>query len=143
MTATLAGPLGSVATIEFVDALPGFPEDRQFAFTSLEETGVLWALESITSPGLRFVAAVPEAFFPDYSPVVDSATVAGLTEDTSELVLLVILTVSGSIVTATANLLAPLIVAPSTGRALQVVLGDDPIDLRAPLRPALGSNLTP
>jgi flagellar assembly factor FliW len=41
--------------------------------------------------------------------------------------------VSGSIVTATANLFAPLIVAPSTGRAMQVVLADDTMDLRAPL----------
>jgi flagellar assembly factor FliW len=138
VTATVAAPLGSLATVEFVEPILGFPDDRVFAFSSLEDTGVLWALQSTRTPALRFVVAVPDAFFPAYSPVVDAKVVAPLSDEPDELQLLVILTVSGSIVTATANLFAPLIVAPSTGRALQVVLADDTMDLRAPLRPTSG-----
>jgi flagellar assembly factor FliW len=51
---------------------------------------------------------------------------------------LVILSVSGSIRTATANLFAPLIVAPNCHRGMQVVLADDTVPLRAPLQAAVG-----
>jgi flagellar assembly factor FliW len=139
VTATLAQPLGSVTSVEFVEPILGFTDERHFTLTRLEDSGVLWALESTRTSGLRFVLAVPEPFFPDYAPVVDAHVVAPLSSDPAELAVLVILTVAGSIVTATANLFAPLILAPSTGRAMQVVLTDDTLDIRAPLRPSQAS----
>ncbi len=131
--------LASVTDVEFVSPILGFADESQFQLVSLERTGVLWALESARTPGLRFIVSVPEPFFPDYSPVVDADVVAPLLDEpveldsADELQLLVILTVSGPIASATANLLAPLIVAPRTGRAMQVVLGDETMPLHAPL----------
>jgi flagellar assembly factor FliW len=140
-TMTATAPLASVSELEFVAPIPGFAGEDRFRLASLERTGVLWALESARTEGLRFIVAVPEPFFPNYSPVVDADVIAPLLEDAgsldaSALQLLVILTVAGPIATATANLLAPLIVAPATGRVMQVVLGDDTLSLRAPLSAA-------
>jgi len=132
-TAALVPP-DSTTDIEFVTPILGFEEERTFRLTSLEANGVLWALESTRTPGLRFVVAPPELFFPDYAPEVEESTVGPLSSEPSELLLLVILTVSGALATATANLLAPLVLAPSSRRAMQVVLADDTLPLDAPLR---------
>lgn len=135
MTATLL-PLGSLSTVEFIEPILGFDDERHFQLSCLEESGVLWELQSTRTPGLRFVVCVPGPFFPDYAPTVDETVVAPLTDDLAELAVLVILTVTGSIVTATANLLAPLVIAPSTGRAMQIVLADDTLSLHAALHSA-------
>jgi flagellar assembly factor FliW len=135
-------PLTSLTQVEFIEPILGFAGESIFRLVSLEGSGVLWALESTITAGLRFVTAVPEPFFPDYSPRVDVDVVAPLLgadevePDASSLQLLVILSVSGTISTATANLLAPVILAPATGRAKQIVLTDDTLSLRAPLSPA-------
>jgi flagellar assembly factor FliW len=139
----VANSLAEVAEVEFIEPILGFAGESRFRLVSLEHTGVLWALESTHTEGLRFVVAVPEPFFPAYSPVVDAHVVAPLLdadqapEDASGLQLLVILTVTGAITTATANLMAPLIVSLATARARQVVLTDDTLSLRAPLSPAV------
>jgi flagellar assembly factor FliW len=65
---------------------------------------------------------------------VDEAVVAPLEADPTGLLVLVILTVTGPLDTATANLLAPLVVAPSSRRGMQIVLADDTLPLDAPLR---------
>jgi len=122
--------------LEFVGPILGFEDERHFALLPLEQSGTLWALESTTTPSLRFVVAAPERFFPDYVPVVDEHTLVPLGADGDELTVLVILTVNGPIKTATANLLAPVVVAARSGRAMQVVLSDDTLQVRAPLQQA-------
>jgi flagellar assembly factor FliW len=119
--------------LEFVAPIPGFEGETGFLLSSLEPNGLVWSLVSTRSPGLRFIAITPAPFFPDYEPTIDEAAVAGLEAQSDELTMLVLLTVSGSIHDATANLLAPVIVAPSRGRAVQIVLDDDTLPLRAPL----------
>jgi flagellar assembly factor FliW len=119
--------------VEFVSPILGFDDETSFTLAPLESTGVLWSLTSTRSPELTFVVAPPEPFFPDYAPAVDEASISLLDAGEDELSLLVIISVSGSIRDATANLLAPLILAPSRHRAMQVVLGDDTLALRAPL----------
>jgi flagellar assembly factor FliW len=123
--------------IEFVGPILGFEDERSFALSPLEATGTLWTLESTRTPHLRFVVAAPQPFFPDYVPVVDDAAVAQLQADGAELTVLVILTVDGPIRAATANLLAPLVLAPASQRAMQIVLADDTHSVHAPLSAAI------
>jgi flagellar assembly factor FliW len=123
--------------IEFVGPILGFEDERSFALSPLEATGTLWTLESTRTPQLRFVVAAPQPFFPDYVPVVDDAAVAQLQADGAELTVLVILTVDGPIRAATANLLAPVVLAPAQQRAMQIVLTDDTHSVHAPLSAAL------
>jgi flagellar assembly factor FliW len=49
--------------------------------------------------------------------------------------LLVVVSVQNGIADATANLLAPIVLVPETGRAMQVVLDDPLLPLRSPLLP--------
>ncbi|MGI8666921.1 MAG: flagellar assembly protein FliW [Jatrophihabitans sp.] len=124
--------------IAFAAPIPGFEQERDFDTVALDAHGVLYALRSARTPGLRFVVAAPARFFPDYTPSLMPSDVAALGVcDGDEVLVLVIVTVTNTIADATANLLAPIVVAAGTGSAVQLVLPDADLPLRAPLlRPA-------
>jgi len=127
------------AQISFTTPIPGFEDERDFAVSALDGHGVLYALRSTRSPGLRFVVAAPGRFFPDYSPSLLPADVAALgVSDGDEVLVLVIVTVTNGIADATANLLAPIVIAAGRGTAVQLVLPDSDLPLRAPLLRAAG-----
>ncbi len=120
--------------IAFTLPIPGFPDEREFTVTELDEHGVLFALRSVRTPGLRFVLAAPGRFFPRYQPVLMPADVAALgVSDGDEVLVLVVVTVTDGIADATANLLAPIVIAADRGTAVQLVLADGDLPLRAPL----------
>jgi len=120
--------------LRFAEPIPGFPDEREFAVTPVDPTGVLYALRSVRTPGLRFVMAAPGAFFPDYEPDLVPGDLVGLgVGGGDEVIVLVMVTVTDSIADATANLLAPIVIAPNTSAAVQLVLADSRWPLRAPL----------
>jgi flagellar assembly factor FliW len=120
--------------LTFANPIPGFEAEREFDVAALGEDGVLHELRSRRTEGLRFVVAAPGRFFPDYKPVLLPADVSALGLGDGEQVLLqVIVTVGESIRDATANLLAPIAIAASSGAAVQLVLPDTDLPLRAPL----------
>ena len=120
--------------ITFATPIPGFEDERDFTVSALDAHGVLYALRSAKTPGLRFVVASPGRFFPDYAPLLDASDVSALgVADGDEVVLLVIVTVTNGITDATANLLAPIVIAADRGTAQQLVLADADLPLRAPL----------
>lgn len=111
--------------------LAGFPDTERYALVELPEASPLFLLRSLDESGLEFVVAPPAVFFADYAPELDDGTVERLgIADVAEVLLLVVLTVG--IGTATANLLAPIVINQRTRTAAQVILqGDWP--LRAPI----------
>lgn len=126
--------VGNAQHVEFVEPMPGFPEDRSFALAAVDPQGVLFTLRSLVRPELRFVVMPPAGFFPDYQPDITENHVAPLGPVTDiELQVLVIVSVKDGIADATANLLAPIIMIPESGRAMQVILDDTRLPLRAPL----------
>jgi flagellar assembly factor FliW len=114
--------------------LAGFPDLERYALVELPETSPLFLLRSVDESGLEFVVAPPAVFFADYAPELDDATVERLgINDAADVLLLVVLTVGSGIDTATANLLAPIVINQRTRAAAQVIVqGDWP--LRALLR---------
>jgi len=125
--------------ISFRTPIPGFEDDRDWDVCPLDAAGVLFALRSRQTPGLRFVVASPGRFFPEYRPSLLPADVAALgVSDGDEVLLLVVVTVTDSITDATANLLAPIVIAAEQGTAVQLVLPDGDLPLRAPLLSAAG-----
>jgi flagellar assembly factor FliW len=114
--------------------LAGFPDAERYALVEVPEASPLFLLRSLDQPGLEFVVAPPAVFFPDYAPELDDASAARLElTDAEDALLLVVLTVTGGVEKATANLLAPVVINQRTRSAAQVVVqGDWP--LRAPLR---------
>jgi flagellar assembly factor FliW len=123
-----------IPVIEMVRPLAGFPEHRRFALVSLDETGVLCHLRSIDDPELSFVVVPPYPFFPAYAPEVDDTVTTELgVEDESDLLALLVLTLADTPESATANLMAPVLVNHRTRQAGQYVLTDVELPMRAPL----------
>lgn len=113
----------AVPTIEFVAPMPGFPEHRRFVLLRLEDDGVIYALTSMDDPELRFIVVPPPPFFPDYAPEIDDETLALLdARDPDDLLVLLVVTAGETAGDSTANLLAPIVIARDTRRAVQAVL---------------------
>jgi flagellar assembly factor FliW len=126
-----------VPVLELIQPLAGFPDARRFALARLDETGLVCDLRSLDDPELSFVVVPPTPFFADYSPVIDDAVVAELElEGEDDLLALVVVTLGDTPESATANLLAPVLVNHRTQRAGQYLLSDADLPVRAPLSQA-------
>jgi flagellar assembly factor FliW len=134
-SATVTG-VEEVPELSFVRPLPGFAELRRYVLVEISgEAGqepVLFELRSLEEPGVRFLAAVPTAFFPDYAFELDEGECAELDlRDESDALVLVLLTVGRDPATTTANLLAPVVVNARTRSAAQVILSGTDWPVRA------------
>lgn len=135
MTApVMTAPVLDIPVIDLVHPLPGFPDQRQFALVSLDDTGLLCQLRSLDDPALRFLVVPPMAFFPDYAPEVGDDVVADLEiRSADDVIVLLVLTAGKSLEHTTANLMAPVVVNTVTRRASQVILDDPDLPIAAPL----------
>lgn len=122
--------------LDFAGSLPGLRDLRHFELAALDESGHLFALRSTERPEVRLFVVPPQPYFPDYAPRIDPSTRASLGIDDDDAVLLVVVHPGNGGEPPTANLLAPMAVNPTTGRAVQVVLDGDDWPLRAPLTAA-------
>jgi flagellar assembly factor FliW len=122
-----------IPVIDMISPMPGFPDHQRFALVQLDEAGVLCSLQSVEDPELRFLVVPPSAFFPDYAPVLDDATVAELgIASAADAIVLLVVNPGDDAGAATANLLAPVVVNLATRQGGQVVLDED-LPIRAPL----------
>jgi flagellar assembly factor FliW len=129
-----------IPVLQMVQPLAGFPDDRRFALARLDDTGLVCDLRSLDDPDLSFVVVPPASFFADYSPEIDESVTAELgIEDESDLLALVVVTLGDTPDSATANLLAPVLVNHRTQRAGQYLLSDLDLPMRAPLSSASAS----
>jgi flagellar assembly factor FliW len=125
-----------IPELVFGNGLPGFPDARRFALVRIgdEGEGPFAMLRCLDMPELEFVVVHPFEFFPSYAPELDDDTAARLDlRSADDAVILAIVTIPDEVKDATANLAAPIIVNRRTRQALQAVLGDIELDLRAPL----------
>ena len=130
---TAVSEVEELPELSFVRPLPGFGDLRRFVLVELPAgDGALFELRSLEEPAVRFVAAVPTAFFPDYAFDLDEGDCdqLGLTDETDALVL-VLLTMGGEAAATTANLLAPVVVNARTRQAAQVILSGSDWPVRA------------
>jgi flagellar assembly factor FliW len=123
-------------TLHFVEPLPGFDGLAEFTLSAIDDRGLLYSLRSVDDSGLRFVLTPADSFFPDYRPELTSVVSDALGAPAlADVELLLMLTISSGLVDATANMRAPIVVAPATGRAMQVVLDDDALSMNRRLIP--------
>lgn len=106
---------------------------RRFHLTALDDTGYLFALRSVDDPAVRLFVVPPGAYFPHYDPALDATVLESLGLRRADAVLLVVVRPGTDGEAPTANLLAPVVVDPTTGTAAQVVLDSDEWPLRARL----------
>ena len=127
----------ALPVIDFVAPMPGFPGDRHFLLVRLDDTGVLYALSSIETPGLRFLVVPPAPFFPEYAPEIDNETLSALAvKDPTNLLVLLVVTPGESTDEVTVNLMAPIVLDRETRRAVQLVLPKSDLPIRERLRSA-------
>lgn len=115
--------------VSFVSSMLGFGGFDEFVLEPLDETSLLYSLNSTMQSGPRLFLLDPTPFFPEYSPVVDASVASRIDADAPRV--LVIVTAGSETSQHTANLLAPVLLNEATGAALQVVLDDDSWPLRA------------
>ncbi len=126
-----------VPELHFVRPLPGFPDLARFVLVELgdgEEPAILYELRSLEQPHVRFLVAVPAAFFPRYGFDLDESDCKDLgLEDADDALVLVLLTSGADAAATTANLVAPVVVNARTRSAAQVILAGTDWPVRAPL----------
>lgn len=123
--------------IDFVQAPLGLMGLRRFRLHPLDESGLLFTLRSSEAEGVRLFVVDPAPYFPGYAPDVDEASLTALGLEGARPVLLTVVHPGDGVQGPTANLLAPIVVNPTTGAALQVVLDSDEWPLRAPFAAAV------
>jgi flagellar assembly factor FliW len=121
------------AHLTFVAPPPGLGEDTDFRLRPLDGADGLYALET-SDAGTRVFVLDAATYLADYAPVLSDDQVAQLelTDPDQALALVVANPGDGG---TTVNLLAPIVVNTTTGRAAQVILeGQD-----WPVRQLLGA----
>jgi flagellar assembly factor FliW len=119
--------------LHFPEGVIGFPELRDFVVMPNEKAGPLFWIQSVEDPMVAFVLTDPTNFFLDYKVVPDEEEMRKLAmqaEDDSYN--LSIVTVHQDR-TVTLNLQAPILYAPTTNRAIQVILDQGDYKTQTPL----------
>lgn len=120
--------------IEFPEGLLGFPECRSWAVLRGTKDGSAW-LQSADHSTLIFLLVDPFAFFDGYSAELSEGELRRLgVHDAAEIAVFSIVTLpsSGESI-CHANLQGPLVLNLGARRGIQVVLGEVPYGVRAPI----------
>ncbi len=135
-TPVMTEPETDTAFVEFVSAVPGFPDARTWGMEVWgdDPSSPFSVMRNVEMEGLEFVVVSPFVFFPDYEPELDDATAGslGLTGP-EEAMVLVVLTIGESIEETTANLLGPIVINTSNNRAVQAILHQPGLSTKTPL----------
>ncbi len=108
--------------LHFPAGMIGFPTLHDFVVMPNKKQGPLFWIQSVEEPQIAFVLTDPTNFFLDYSVVPDESEKTSLNlgpEDNSFVLSVVTVPPDQNI---SINLAAPILYAPSTNRAIQVIL---------------------
>ncbi len=119
--------------LTFPEGLVGLPALHSFIVMPNTKKGPLFWIQSVDDPLMAFILTDPTDFFLDYNVLPDEKEreILGI-DSTEQAVILSIVTVSETR-EITLNLAAPIIFAPSTNRAIQVILEDSPYSTKTKL----------
>lgn len=120
-------------TIHFPKGLLGFESLREFMVMPAESEDPLICLQSLEDPQVAFLMVDPQRYFPEYRVDIggQEAWGLGLEQDDAYCILTMITVHPDQSVTL--NLVAPVLYAPRTQRALQIVLENTEYSVRTPL----------
>lgn len=119
--------------LHFPGGLIGLPNLRRFVVMPNKKQGPLFWIQSIDDPDIAFVLTDPTNFFLDYHLAPEESEKKNLQiEDDDDVFVLSIVTVPQD-QKITLNLAAPILFAPKTNRAIQVILENSPYTSKTPL----------
>lgn len=120
----------------FPEGLPAFERETRFRLVEPESLRPLMLLESLSTPGLRFVCVAVELLVPDYRlDLSDSDRIllcAAGSESRLRLLAIVTFPLEGP---PTANLRAPVVLNPAARLGIQVIPPNDAYPVSQLLRP--------
>jgi flagellar assembly factor FliW len=124
-----------IPELHFRAGLPGFPGERRFALVRWgTHEGPYSVLVDLDDTDIRFLVAPPGLFFPNYAVDLDDQSVEILDlSDSTEALVLMIVTLGERPQDATANLLGPVVINTRTHEGLQVVLPEAGYSTKVPL----------
>lgn len=110
--------------IYFPEAIPGFPEEKQFILIPLDEDSPFYYLQSVQTKELCLITANPFTFFIDYEIKLDGEALDKLEipEKEPSIAIYTILTIPEDFKKTTANLLAPLVININNKKGLQFIV---------------------
>ena len=117
----------------FPDGLIGFENLCKFVVMPNEKDGPLFWIQSVEDPMVAFILTDPTSFFFDYKVVPDGRERQKLGIDEGGECLIVSVVTVSSERQITFNLAAPILFAPATNRALQVILEGTQFSSQTPL----------
>jgi len=117
----------------FPAGLIGLPNLRRFVVMPNKKQGPLFWIQSVDDPDMAFVLTDPSNFFLDYMVVPDDSERKLLHIDSDDpCYVLTVVTVPPD-QKISINLAAPILFAPSTNRAIQVILENTQYQTKTPL----------
>ncbi|SDG17120.1 flagellar assembly protein FliW [Desulfosporosinus hippei] len=121
---------------KFPQGIPGFPEEKNFAFIPLEEESPFSYLQSTTEVNLTFLLVNPFAFFQDYEFILEDevAKELDLSQSNPPQVFL-IASVKEKLEDMTANLLAPVVMNILNCTGKQIILDKPEYSIKHKLFP--------
>ena len=119
--------------LHFPAGLIGLPNLRHFIVMPNKKSGPLFWIQSVDDPDMAFVLTDPTNFFLDYlvSPDTTERQVLQIEENDEYFVLCVVTVPPDQNITL--NLAAPILFAPKSNRAIQVILEGTQHSYRTPL----------
>lgn len=119
--------------LHFPNGLIGLPNLHNFVVMPNKKQGPLFWIQSVDDPDIAFVLTDPTNFFLDYQlQPEDSERQSLQLENGDECFILSIVTVPAD-QQITLNLTAPILFAPKTNRAMQVIMENSPYSHKTPL----------
>ncbi len=120
-------------TLLFPEGLVGLENLRKFVVMPNEKEGPLFWIQSVEDPQVAFILTDPTGFYYDYKVVPDGREREKLgIDDNGECLIVSVVSVSSER-EITLNLAAPILFAPETNRALQVILEGTQFSPQTPL----------
>lgn len=127
------------SVLNFPEGLIGFEELRDFVVMPNEKEGPLFWIQSIDDPQVALVLTDPTNFFLDYSVAPEEGESQKINlKDDEQFFSLVVVTVHPDR-QITLNLAAPILFAPQSNKAIQVILDNSGYDIQTPL-PTIAEN---
>jgi flagellar assembly factor FliW len=127
-----------MSSVRFIVPPPGLEPLVDFELATVAGAEGLYSLSSIERTEVRLFTIDAEVHLPGYSPELPDDRAADLGITTAEQAMLLAV-VTPSREGSTVNLLAPIVVNRADGSALQLVLDDDALPVRAELATLAGA----
>lgn len=123
--------------LTFQSGLPGFVDEKEFVLLNFPENELFQILQSVNNINLAFIVTNPYEYYSDYEIKLDTQIRENLKiKQTSDVLVLAVVTLKDTIYKSTMNLKAPLIINQELKYGKQYILNDQTYSMKTLLTPS-------